>query len=156
MADRVGAAHPALYRVHIRNDCVMVPQWLMCISEDHPMPSEKLTRILRSRSSFAPEQIEGMSESEGWAWVYGHASPRKEHLPSVCFTGFAQGDRDELSSLAQERILSVVTSVNKSLSFLCVGENAGAAKLAKAKENGITLLSRVEFENLVETGEIPA
>ena len=66
------------------------------------MPSEKLTRILRSRSPFAPEQIEGMSESEGWAWVYGHASPRKEHLPSVCFTGFAQGDRDKLSALARD------------------------------------------------------
>jgi BRCT domain type II-containing protein len=120
------------------------------------MPSEKLTRILRSRSPFTSEQIDAICEPDGWAWVYGHATPRKERLPSVCFTGFAQADKDKLSALAQDSHMSVVASVNKSLSFLCVGANAGAAKLAKAKENGITLLSRGQFEDLVETGEIPA
>jgi len=119
------------------------------------MPSEKLTRILKARSPFSPEQIEAMTDAEGWEWVYSHASPRKEKLPSVCFTGFSQSDKDALSALATGAHLRVVGSVNKSLSFLCAGDDAGPAKLAKAKEQGIAILTQAEFVNLLETGEIP-
>jgi NAD-dependent DNA ligase len=119
------------------------------------MPSEKLTRILKARSPFSPEQIEEMREADGWQWVYAQTTPHRVRLPSVCFTGFSQANKDKLSAIARGAHLSVVGSVNKSLSFLCAGENAGAAKVAKAHEQGITILNQAEFENLVETGEIP-
>lgn len=119
------------------------------------MASEKLTRILGSKSPFTPEQIAAISDADGWDWVYAHASPRKERLPSVCFTGFTAADRDALAALATDARLSVVASVNKSLAFLCAGDNAGPAKLAKAKEQGIAVLTRAEFVNFLETGEIP-
>ena len=119
------------------------------------MPSEKLTRILTAKSPFSPEQIESMTEGEGWAWVYSHASRRKKKLPSVCFTGFSQSDKDELSALATSACLGVVTSVNKSLLFLCAGDDPGPAKLAKATEHGIPIVTRAEFVNFLETGELP-
>ena len=119
------------------------------------MASEKLTRILGSKSSFTPDQIAAMSEAEGWAWVYSRASPHKERLPSVCFTGFNAAERDALTALATEAHLSVVGSVNKSLAFLCAGGSAGPAKLAKAKEQGIAVLTRAQFMDFLETGEIP-
>lgn len=119
------------------------------------MPSEKLTRILLARSPFSPEQIVDMTETEGWNWVYGHATPHKEKLPSICFTGFSQSDKDSLATLAISAHLRVVESVNKSLLLLCAGDNAGTAKLAKAREHGIAILSRSEFVDFLETGEIP-
>jgi DNA ligase (NAD+) len=96
-----------------------------------------------------------MTEVEGWDWIYSHASPRKEKLPSICFTGFSQTDKSELSSLATGARLRAVGAVNDSLSFLCVGDNAGPVKLAKAKKYGITIMNRAEYLNFLETGEIP-
>lgn len=119
------------------------------------MPSEKLTRILRAKSPFTSQEIAEMAEADGWAWVYANASPRKERLPSVCFTGFGQGEKEELANLACAASFRVVSGVSKALSFLCAGDNAGPAKLAKAKEAGIVVLNRSEFLNLLDTGEIP-
>lgn len=61
----------------------------------------------------------------------------------------------ELTTLAGESRLEVVGSVTKNLAFLCAGENAGPAKLAKATEQGVVVLNREQFEHLLETGEIP-
>lgn len=79
------------------------------------MPSEKLTRILRARSPFSPEQIDAMTDAQGWDWVYANATPHRERLPSVCFTGFTAVEKEELAELATGAHLRVVESVNKSL-----------------------------------------
>jgi hypothetical protein len=50
------------------------------------MPSEKLTQILLSKSPFSQEQISGMSDREGWKWVYANKAPSKEKYFEVCFT----------------------------------------------------------------------
>jgi DNA ligase (NAD+) len=121
----------------------------------YAMPSEKLTRILWAKSPFTPEQIASMSNAEGWDWVYSHANPRKQRLSTVCFTGFSQLEKDRLIGLATDARFQVVGSVNKSLAVLCAGDNAGPAKLAKAKKQGIAVLTRAEFMNFLETGEIP-
>ncbi|MFI4987519.1 MAG: BRCT domain-containing protein [Alphaproteobacteria bacterium] len=120
------------------------------------MPSEKLTRILKKKSPFNTEQIEALTEAEGWNRVYAHASPRKNKLPMVCFTGFSQTETNALAERAINAGFGVATSVTKSLSFLCTGENAGPAKLAKALAQGVVVMDRAQFENLLETGEIPA
>jgi NAD-dependent DNA ligase len=118
------------------------------------MPSEKLTRILKAKSSFSAAKIEAMSNSEGWDWVYSNAKPKKEKLTQVCFTGFSVAEKTELTALANESKLEVVGSVTKNLAFLCAGENAGPAKLAKAREQGTEIFTREQFEHLLETGEI--
>ena len=120
------------------------------------MPSEKLTRLLRAKSPFGADEIARMSEADGWNWVYANASPRKEKLPAVCFTGFTVSEKAELSAMAEASHLSVASAVNKSLQFLCVGENAGPAKLEKARAQGVIVMTRLEFENFLETGELPA
>lgn len=119
------------------------------------MPSEKLTQILKAKSPFTAEEIKSLKEDEGWAWVYANAKPPKEKLSSVCFTGFSQAQKQELSTMAQAAHLRVVGSVYSSLAFLCAGDNAGPAKLAKAQEYGITVMNHAEFINFLETGEIP-
>lgn len=120
------------------------------------MPSERLTLILRAKSEFTPEEIAGMSEAEGWRWVYANKPPPKKKKPQVCFTGFTDAEKDELRRLAGAHDwLDVVGSVTKDLEFLCTGPNAGPAKLAKAKQQDVVLLTRDQFEHLLQTGEVP-
>lgn len=118
------------------------------------MPSEKLTRILKARSSFSSDEIASMSDADGWNWVYANAKPKKERLNQICFTGFSAQEKDDLSTLAYASRLEVVSSVTKKLAFLCAGENAGPSKLAKATEQGVHILSLEQFHHLIETGEI--
>lgn len=118
------------------------------------MAGEKVTRILRAKSPFTAEQIAVLSDAQGWEWIYANAKPRKEKLTLVCFTGFSATEKAELSQLAQTANLEVVGSVTKGLAFLCVGENAGPAKLQKAKEQGNHIMSKEQFLYLLDTGEI--
>ncbi|HGS5146184.1 TPA: hypothetical protein ACMDT9_002014 [Vibrio parahaemolyticus] len=73
----------------------------------------------------------------------------------VCFTGFAKGDKSELVTMAKEKEMLVRQSVTKHLDILCYGYNAGPKKLEKALEQGVMILNRHQFENLLETGEVP-
>ena len=118
------------------------------------MPSEKLTRILKAKSPFTSEQIDGMPEDEGWAWVYSNAKPRKEKLAQVCFTGLSATEKARLAAAAGAARLEVVGSVTMNLAFLCAGDNAGPAKLEKARQQGVHVLTPAQFEHLLDTGEI--
>jgi NAD-dependent DNA ligase len=79
----------------------------------------------------------------------------KERLSQVCFTGFSTTEKTELTALAEGAKLEVVGAVTKNLAFLCVGLNAGPAKLAKAREQGVLVLQRSQLLHLLETGEVP-
>ena len=118
------------------------------------MAGEKVTRILTAKSPFTAEEIADLSDAQGWEWIYANAKPRKEKLTQVCFTGFSAIEKAELSELAKGANLEVVSSVTKGLAFLCVGENAGPAKLQKAKEQRNYIMSKVEFLHLLDMGEI--
>lgn len=73
----------------------------------------------------------------------------------VCFTGFAKGDKSNLTALANEKNMLVRQSVTKHLDILCYGYNAGPKKLEKALEQGVMILNQHQFENLLATGEVP-
>lgn len=118
------------------------------------MAEEKVTRILRAKSTFTAEQIAVMSDEDGWRWIYANAKPRKEKLTQICFTGFSMSEKAELISLAQAAQLEVVNSVTKGLAFLCTGENVGPAKLQKAITQGNHIMSKEQFLHLLHTGEI--
>lgn len=100
-------------------------------------------------------EIDAMTDTEGWQWVYSHASPRKEKLPAICFTGFSPSEKTELSQLASGAGLRVVTGVSSVVSFLCAGANAGPVKLEHAHDYGIPIMSRAQFLHFLDTGEIP-
>lgn len=122
------------------------------------MLSSKLLRVLRSKSTFTEEQIRELSESDGWKWVYQNAPPStpKPAGAEICFTGFSVAEKAALSSQAEATNgLRVVTSVTKGLRYLCVGDNPGDAKLQKANSQNVQLLDRIEFAQLIETGELP-
>lgn len=121
------------------------------------MLSPKLLRILRSKSTLTEEKISLLSESDGWQWVYKNALPSKKRQvgAEICFTGFGVTERTTLSSQASAFGLRVVGSVTKGLVYLCVGENPGAAKLQKAQSQSVQLLDRVQFTQLIDTGELP-
>jgi NAD-dependent DNA ligase len=118
------------------------------------MTSEKITRILKAKSPFSSEEVSAMTDAQGWDWIYANAKPKKEKLTQVCFTGFTAVEKAELSALAHAANLEVVGSVTKNLAFLCAGENAGPAKLEKAREQGNHILSKQQFLHLLDTGEV--
>lgn len=120
------------------------------------MPSEKVIRILRAKSHLSEEHISAMTEREAWAWIYSQQPPKtKEKLDQICFTGFDQTVRALLESKAREAHLEIVRSVTKNLRYLCAGPNAGPSKLKRAKQQHVILMSPKEFENMIETGELP-
>ena len=118
--------------------------------------SARVASILRAKSKMSEAEIEALSDKEAWAWIYSQR-PRKtaEKLDQICFTGFNPTDRNALEAMARESHLEVVKSVTKKLRYLCTGPNAGPAKLIKAKDQHVILMSPEQFENMLETGELP-
>ena len=116
--------------------------------------SEKLTRILRSNTILSESEINSLTERQGWDIVYS-LKPKKEPKIEICFTGFSPTEKSALSKLAEENNFHIAKSITVNLNFLCCGENAGPSKMKKAEEQNVILLNADEFQNLIETGEIP-
>lgn len=73
----------------------------------------------------------------------------------ICFTGFKAKERDELETLAESLGLLIKNNITKNLHILCVGDNAGPSKIAKAKDVGGVILDKPQLVHFVETGELP-
>ncbi len=121
------------------------------------MLSQKLTQILRAKSQMSEVEITGLSEQEGWNWVYSNMPPKqaKKTGIEICFTGFCLADKSVLVAQATATGLHVVGSVTKGLKFLCVGENPGDAKVQRARDQGVPFLTKQQFSDLIDTGELP-
>ena len=119
------------------------------------MLSEKLTRILRSKSQFSKDRISQMTEKDGWRWVYKNKTPKNERCREICFTGFSESEKSDLSRLAMEAELAVVGSVTKNLSFLCVGQYPGHAKVEKATNQGVLIVTLDQIKQILQSGELP-
>lgn len=121
------------------------------------MPSEKLTRILRSKSPFTEDEIAALSEAEGWDWIYRNDRRPKDAAQQICFTGFGAAEREELEGIASRTgWLKVVGSITSKLNYLCIGDHPGPSKLEKARRQNGMLLDRVQFEALVSDGALPS
>ena len=119
-----------------------------------PQVSEKLHRILKSKTDLNDEQIADLSEGEGWALIYSSQKKVPPKGPEVCFTGLSASEKIKLEEVAIGSGLHVTTSVTKNLMLLIAGENAGPAKLKKAQDQGVTIISKEDFLEFLETGEI--
>ena len=121
------------------------------------MPSEKVARILRSKTELSDEEIEVLSDAEAWSIVYSLKSskPEAKQKAQICFTGFSPFEKETLSEAAEQKGFKVVKSVTKKLSFLCTGDDPGPVKLEKARAQGATILSADEFLRMLDTGEVP-
>lgn len=119
------------------------------------MPSERVTKILLSKSDMSQDQIEALTEAQAWRLVYSIPTPKRERKLEVCFTGFGVSEKKDLIAQAEDAKLKVVNSVTKKLGILVCGENAGPKKLEKAGAQGATALDAAEFSKFLETGEVP-
>jgi DNA ligase (NAD+) len=125
---------------------------------DHQEISEKLKRILYAKFGLTDEQIKTISESEGWALIYGSSRNNKNNKHatlSVCFTGFSENKKKELENTAREHGVDAKSSVVNNLTFLVAGEKPGPAKLNKARSMQIPVIDLDGFNQFLETGEIP-
>lgn len=123
------------------------------------MTSKRVADILRSRSApFTEEQIEAMSDRDGWSWIYGHDKTKHEYksptLPEICFTGFPDKEKERLCLLALDAGLLVKDSVTKKLMLLVTGAFAGPSKLSKAEKQGCTITDEVGFLAFIQSRRI--
>jgi len=117
--------------------------------------SEKLQKILKSKTNLSSIELDKLTESDGWAIIYSMGDQKKEKLIEICFTGFSPADKYELINTAKKNNLHVTSSVTRNLYFLCVGDNAGAVKVKKAKEQNTKIISKEQLLELLETGQLP-
>ena len=79
----------------------------------------------------------------------------KSEKPEICFTGFKKIDKERLSKNAELAGMFLRDSVTKNLEFLCCGDNAGPKKIEKSRHQGAIILNENQFNEMLETGEIP-
>ncbi len=114
------------------------------------MASENVIAMMVEKGApFSVEQLRGMEDRECWKWIYAHFPPKSKRpdpsTPSVCFTGFRPDARATLEELAQQNGYRVLTGVSARLKILVTGEAPGPAKLEKARQQGVAVLSEAEF-----------
>ncbi len=71
----------------------------------------------------------------------------------VCFTGFSKIDRAKLTeSTKRNNKFEIVERVIKDLDYLVCGETKGPAKVKKAKQQGVKILEKNDYLQLIKTG----
>jgi NAD-dependent DNA ligase len=105
--------------------------------------------MVEKGSPFTVEQLEAMEDRECWRWIYAHFPPKTKRpdpsIPSVCFTGFSPDAKNRLEKLAEQAGYRILTGVSARLKVLVTGEVPGPAKLEKARQQGVEVLSEAEF-----------
>ena len=108
-----------------------------------------IAMMVEKGSPFSVEQLQGMEDRECWRWIYAHFPPktkrRTSSKPEICFTGFRPDDRANMEKLAEQNGYRVVGSVTVKSKVLVTGEAPGPVKLAKAQQQGVTILSAAAF-----------
>nr|WP_313404103.1 hypothetical protein [Pseudomonas sp.] len=95
--------------------------------------------------------------------LFDKAPPAPEPAPKaapdlraqILFTGFKAAERAELEASAEQSGFRVMKTAGKSLAVLCIGDNAGPAKVEAARVSGAFIVDRIGFSHLVNTGEVP-
>ena len=78
-----------------------------------------------------------------------------DQQPQILFTGFASTLRAELEEQCTSSGLQVCKTVTKFLTYLCVGPNAGPAKVEKSRAQNVYIVDEAQLRLLLETGELP-
>jgi len=122
----------------------------------------------QNRRSFSLDRmhnIQGINQSiETWLETLSidHAYNNQRQLEKdnlkILFTGFPRKDvLPQLEELASEHGLWLrkQRKVSKDLDILVIGKTAGAKKIADAQRQDCLILTKEQFLNFLETGEIP-
>jgi len=121
------------------------------------MVSEKVRSILHAKAApFTVAQLATMSDRDGWDWIYTNFPPKTHRAssgkPKVCFTGFTDPEKLQLTELAKP-FFDVHTGVVKGLAFLVTGESPGPSKLQKAGQMGTKVIPVSAFRQLIENAQ---
>lgn len=105
--------------------------------------------MVEKGSPFSLEQLQRMDDRECWGWIYAHFPPktkrRTSSKPQICFTGFRPAEKSNMEKLAEQNGYRSVGSITVNLKVLVTGEAPGPTKLAKARQQGVTILSAASF-----------
>ena len=82
--------------------------------------------------------------------------PTLAGLAIVVSGGLANYGRAEAKEAILSRGGKATGSVSKNTTALVVGNDPGASKVTKAEDLGVPILNEAQFEELLETGELPA
>ncbi len=86
----------------------------------------------------------------------GGSLPQTLEGRTIVVTGGLEGyTRDEVGAAIKARGGKAPGSVSAKTTYLVVGENPGAFKLDKAEKLGVPIIDGAQFEELLETGELP-
>lgn len=115
------------------------------------MASERVRSILVSKGApFSDAELERMTDAEGWRWIYTHFPPKsRSETPEILFTGFTADQRLDLEILAERAGFDVVKSVTKNLTYLCISDRPGPAKVLKAVQQGVRLITVEQFADMI-------
>jgi len=117
--------------------------------------------MVEKGSPYSFEQLQGMEDRECWRWIYTHFPPKsrrpKSSRPEICFTGFRPEEKASMEGIAEQNGYRAVGSVTVKLKILVTGEAPGSTKLAKARQQGVTILTAAAFVAEIRAGieEIP-
>tara|TARA_B100001057_G_scaffold172172_1_gene172949 strand:+ start:26 stop:628 length:603 start_codon:yes stop_codon:yes gene_type:complete len=117
------------------------------------VPSQKLIKILKSKTLLSDEEIIPLSDAEAWDKVYKaeaimRAEREEKRQPEVCFSGFNREEREKLETEATTKGLKVRSRVTKFLAYLVIGDMPGEKKIEQAEEQGVQILTIDEYEKL--------
>lgn len=113
-----------------------------------------IAMMVEKGAPFSVEQLQGMEDRECWRWIYQNFPPKSKRpkrerpdpsMPGICFTGFRPDAKASLKKLADQVGYRVLTGVSAQLKVLVTGEAPGPAKLAMARQQGVTIMSEAEF-----------
>lgn len=120
------------------------------------MPSERVSKILRSKSNLSTDEIAGMSNVEAWDYVYALSANRKKPEDTrtrITFTGFTTSQKRALHEIAETSgIYRVMSGMAKSTAILVVGSEPGEQKIAAARRDDVPMISGAQFTALVLHG----
>ncbi|WP_420431077.1 NAD-dependent DNA ligase LigA [Candidatus Poriferisocius sp.] len=98
----------------------------------------------------------GLNFSQGTGQAETEAQPQTLDGMTIVVTGGLEGfTRDGVGAAIKARGGKSPGSVSSKTTALVVGENPGASKLDKAEKLGVPVLNEAQFQEFIETGELP-
>lgn len=119
---------------------------------------KKALYVLRKYRNVLDEEVQEMSAWEIWREVEKERKHEREQtrVAEVCVTGFQASERARIEAGARKNNMDVKKSVTKNLTILVCGPNAGPQKIKDAEARGVIIVTGEQFEEFLQTGEIPA
>ncbi len=129
-------------------------------TDDHRFKTLRLDRIIKEIKS-GDNALALLESYQDYFMEHFPPTKRGAEKLQICFTGFSAALKKDLSQKATNNGMHVAKSVVQGLDFLCIygdlspGRILLNKKIVKARNQGSILLNENQYNDLLETGEIP-